>query len=109
MAQHGSASPPPREEGDTTTERAGAPTRTRLSSTWTLAALGAVILLLLLVFILQNMQRENLEFLWFDFRLPMGVALLLAGVIGALLAVLLAASRLLQLRLAARRQRHHAR
>lgn len=109
MASKGPEPPPPFEEDDTTAERAAAPTRTRLSSTWTFAALGAVVLLFLLVFILQNMQRENLEFLWFDFRLPMGIALLLAGAIGALLAVLLAASRLLQLRLAARRRRAHDR
>jgi uncharacterized integral membrane protein len=105
MAWKGSEAPPPVEGDDPKPERPAAPTHTRLSASWTFAALGAVVLLLLLVFILQNMQRENLEFLWLDFRLPMGVALLLAGAIGALLAVLLAASRLLQLRLAARRHR----
>ena len=97
--------PPPSVEDDTTVERTATPTRTKLSWTWTFAALGAVVLVLLLVFILQNMQREDLEFLWFDFRLPVGVALLLAGAIGALLLVLVGASRLLQLRLAARRRR----
>jgi uncharacterized integral membrane protein len=109
VAWNGPEPPPPLEEDDTRAERGASPTRTRLSSTWTFAALGAVVLLLLLVFILQNTQKVDLEFLWFDFRLPMGVALLLAGAIGALLAVLLAASRLLQLRLAARRRRAHDR
>ena len=99
--------PPPPVDHDAASERPARPNRTRLSSTWTFAALGAGILLLLLVFILQNMQREDLEFLWFDFRLPVGVALLLAGAIGALLVVVLGASRLLQLRLTARRRRAH--
>ena len=108
MAWKGTEPPPP-VGGDTTAEQAATPTRTRLSSTWTFVALGAVALVLLLVFILQNMQRENLEFLWFDFRLPMGVALLLAAAIGALLVVLVGASRLLQLRLAARRRGTHDR
>ena len=103
MVWKGSEPPPPVED-ETTMERTAAPTRTRLSATWTFAALGTVILLLLLVFILQNTQRENLEFLWFDFRLPVGVALLLAGATGAILVVLVGASRLLQLRLAARRR-----
>ncbi|HEX6312614.1 MAG TPA: lipopolysaccharide assembly protein LapA domain-containing protein [Acidimicrobiia bacterium] len=85
------------------------PGRTRLSSTWTFAALGAAVLILLLVFVVQNSQEAALEFLWFDFELPMGAALLLAGAIGGLLVVLIGASRLLQLRLAARRRRSHGR
>jgi len=97
--------PPGRSEDDTTADPATTPAHTRLSSTWTFAALGALVLVLLSVFILQNTQRENLEFLWLDFRLPIGVALLLAAAIGAVLIVLIGASRLLQLRLAARRRR----
>ncbi|MGH8986828.1 MAG: LapA family protein [Acidimicrobiia bacterium] len=107
MAWKGPEPPPPVD--DAASERPATPIRTRLSSVWTFAAAGAAILLLLLVFILQNTQRADLEFLWFDFRLPVGAALLLAGVIGALLVVLVGASRLLQLRVAARRRRPHDR
>lgn len=79
--------------------------RTRTSSAWVAAAIGAVLLLLMLVFILQNGDKVGLHFLWIDFSLPSGVALLLAGVFGALIVVLVGMGRVLQLRLVARRHR----
>jgi putative membrane protein len=79
--------------------------RTRTSSAWVAAALGALLLLLMLVFILQNGDKVRLHFLWLDFSLPLGVALLLAGVFGALIVVLVGMGRMLQLRLVARRHR----
>lgn len=108
MAWKGRESPPPVDDDATSSQPTTTP-RTRLSTTWTFAALGVVVLILLLVFILQNTQREDLQFLWLEFRIPVGVGLLLAGAIGALLVVLIGASRLLQLRLAARRRRPHDR
>ncbi|MGH9279827.1 MAG: LapA family protein [Acidimicrobiales bacterium] len=78
---------------------------TRTSAVWTSAAAGAVAALLMLVFILQNSQRTELNFLWLHGDLPVGAALLLAAVIGALVVLLLGAARLLQLRLMARRHR----
>jgi uncharacterized integral membrane protein len=69
------------------------------------AAAGALLLLLMLVFILQNGDKVRLDFLWMDFSLPLGVALLLAGVFGALVVVLVGMGRMLQLRLVARRHR----
>jgi uncharacterized integral membrane protein len=84
--------------------------RTRASAAWTLAAVGLVTALLLLVFILQNDASADFEFLWMDFSLPLGVAMLLASVVGGLVVVLLGVSRLIQVRLAARRHRRaHAR
>lgn len=82
-----------------------APTHTRTSAAWTLAAVGAVLLLLMLVFIFQNSSDVPLEFLWLNGTVPLGAALLLASVIGALSVVCLGAGRVLQLRLAARRHR----
>jgi uncharacterized integral membrane protein len=82
--------------------------RTRTSAAWTWAAAGAVILLLMLVFILQNSQRARLNFLWFHGTPPVGAALLLSAVIGALIVICLGAGRLLQLRLMARRHRRSA-
>jgi putative membrane protein len=79
--------------------------RTRTSSAWVAAAIGALLLLLMLVFILQNGAKVRLHFLWMDFSLPLGVALLLAGVFGALIVVLVGMGRMLQLRLVARRHR----
>jgi uncharacterized integral membrane protein len=78
---------------------------TRTSAAWTMAAAGALAALLMLVFILQNSQRTDLNFLWFHGRPPLGAALLLAAVIGAMAVLLLGAARLAQLRLMARRHR----
>jgi uncharacterized integral membrane protein len=83
--------------------------RTRISSAWTLLAAGLLLVLLMLVFILQNGQPQAMEFLWFDFSLPVGAAMLLAAVLGGLLVILLGATRLLQVRLAARRHRREDR
>ena len=79
--------------------------RTRVSAAWTLAAAGAVLALLMLVFIFQNSGDVPLKFLWLEGDVPLGAALLLAAVLGALLVVLLGAGRLFQLRLMARRHR----
>ncbi len=85
-----------------------APTHTRTSAAWTLVAAGAFLALLMVVFILQNSDQVRVHFLMFDASVPLGAALLLASVIGAMTVALLAAGRLLQLRLAARRHRRAA-
>lgn len=79
--------------------------RTRTSSAWTLLAVGALVVLLMLVFILQNSQRAHVNFLWIRGAVPLGAALLLSAVVGALIVLCLGAGRLLQLRLATRRHR----
>lgn len=65
----------------------------------------AVVLLLLLIFILQNGQRSDVYYLGAHGHLPMGVALLLAAVFGVLLVALPTTVRILQLRLMAARNR----
>lgn len=79
--------------------------RTRTSAVWVAAAAGALLVLLMLVFILQNGDRVRMYFLWMDFSLPLGVALLLTGASGALIVVVAGMARMLQLRLAAHRHR----
>jgi uncharacterized integral membrane protein len=79
--------------------------RTRTSSTFVMAVVGLVLALLMLVFVLQNDSRQDFEFLWLDFTLPTGVAMLLAAVVGGLIVALLGLGRMLQVRLAARRHR----
>ena len=79
--------------------------RTRTGTVFGGAVAGLVLTMLMLVFVLQNDERRPLEFLWFDFELPTGVAILLAAVAGALIVSSLALGRVVQLRLAARRHR----
>jgi uncharacterized integral membrane protein len=79
--------------------------RTRISSTWVAIGFFAVILLLLLIFILQNGHTVEVSYLGFHGHLPLGVALLLSAVCGVLLVGLAGTARILQLRAAARRRR----
>lgn len=81
------------------------PPRTRTGSAWALAAAGAVALLLMLIFILQNSQSAKLNFLWMHGKPPVGAALLLSAVIGALIVIFLGTGRLAQHRLLERRHR----
>jgi lipopolysaccharide assembly protein A len=79
--------------------------RTRISGLWLAVAFFAVILLLLLIFILQNGATVHLSYLGMHGHLPLGVALLLAAVSGVLLTMLAGAARISQLRTVARRHR----
>jgi uncharacterized integral membrane protein len=70
---------------------------------WTGLILSALVLLLLLVFILQNSAPIQITFLGASGTLPTGVALLLAAIAGLLLVAIPGGLRILQLRRAARR------
>jgi lipopolysaccharide assembly protein A len=79
--------------------------RTRTGGIWVAVGFFAVILLLLLIFILQNGTQVSVSYLGMHGHLPLGVALLLAAVCGALLVVLAGTARIGQLRATARRHR----
>jgi lipopolysaccharide assembly protein A len=79
--------------------------RTRTGGIWVAVGFFAVILLLLLIFILQNGQKVDISYMGAHGHLPLGVALLLAAVCGVLLVVLAGTARISQLRTTARRHR----
>jgi uncharacterized integral membrane protein len=83
--------------------------RTRAGGMWVAAAFFALILLLLLIFILQNTQQVSISYFGAHGRSALGVALLLAAVLGVLLVAIPASWRIIQLRRAARKQRRAAR
>ena len=62
--------------------------QSRISATWVVLTLFAVVLLLLLVFILENSQSVDISYFGAHGHVPLGVALLLAAVLGTLLAVI---------------------
>jgi uncharacterized integral membrane protein len=66
---------------------------------------SAVVLLLLLIFILENQRHVNIGFFGAHASLPVGVAMLLAAVGGALVVIIPGTGRIIQLRLTARRHR----
>jgi uncharacterized integral membrane protein len=79
--------------------------RTRLSGAWTAVVAGLVVLVVILIFILQNQQSVDVSFLIFKGHLPLAVALLFAMILGALIVFAFGAARLLQLRIVAARAR----
>jgi uncharacterized integral membrane protein len=79
--------------------------RTRISGIWIALGFFAVVLLLLLIFILQNGTKVDVSYMGAHGHLPLGVALLLSAVCGVLLVVLAGAARISQLRTVARRHR----
>jgi uncharacterized integral membrane protein len=79
--------------------------RTRISGLWVAVGFFAVVLLLLLIFILQNGTTVQVSYMGAHGHLPLGVALLLSAVCGVLLVVLAGAARISQLRTVARRHR----
>jgi uncharacterized integral membrane protein len=78
---------------------------TRTGALWMSLILAAVVLILLLVFIIQNSTRVDISFMGAHGHLPLGVALLLAAVSGVLLIAIPGTGRIVQLRRQVRRGR----
>jgi putative membrane protein len=72
--------------------------RTRISVTWVGIVVAAVVLVLLLVFILQNTRSVKVSYLGASGQIPLGVVLLLAAAGGVLLSGVAASLRILQIR-----------
>jgi uncharacterized integral membrane protein len=79
---------------------------TRAGALWSSLIAGFVILIVLLIFITQNTAPTDFRFLGFHWSLPLGVAILLAAVVGGLITVAVGTARIVQLRRAAKK--HHA-
>lgn len=75
-----------------------APSRQGVSgATWIALVLGALILVLLLVFIAQNNVQADFAYFGWDFSLPLGVAMLFAAIGGVLVMALFGSVRLIKL------------
>lgn len=64
---------------------------------WAALIVGVVVLILLLVFIIQNNVTTQFEFLAWTFSLPLGVAMLLSAIAGALIMALVGSVRMFTL------------
>lgn len=104
-----SASPGPPEQPDPPSESTqpsapsqrktqGALRRTRTSITWIGIIVFAVVLVLLLIFILQNTESVHISYLGANGHIPLSVAMLLSAVAGVLLAAIAGSLRIWQLR-----------
>lgn len=75
----------------------------RTGNTWIGLIAGALILIVLLVFILQNLDQVQVGLFFWHFSLPLGVAVLLSVIGGALVMALVGGVRIIQLRRAAKK------
>lgn len=66
--------------------------------TWIALIAGALLLIVLLVFIMQNQNQVDLVLFAWNFRFPAGIGFLLAAIGGALIMALVGGVRMLQLR-----------
>nr|WP_237752680.1 lipopolysaccharide assembly protein LapA domain-containing protein [Mycolicibacterium aromaticivorans] len=82
---------------------------TRAAALWSSLIFGLLILTILLIFIAQNTASTSFAFLGWHWSLPLGVAILMAAVAGALVTVLAGAARIFQLRRAAKKNLRAAR
>jgi uncharacterized integral membrane protein len=99
------APPPVDEPSNAATPATSGVARTRISATFIALIAALIVLVLLLVFILENTKRVKVSFFGASGHLPLGVALLLAAVAGALVLAISGAARVLQLRRGVRKRR----
>ncbi len=76
----------------------------RTSGLWSAVAALGVVLILLVIFIVQNTQKVEVSFLGWNGRTPLAAALLIATAAGLILATIVGTLRIWQLR---RRVKHH--
>ena len=76
---------------------------TRTASVWSALIVGFLILIVLLIFITQNLSDAPVTFFGWHWTLPLGVQLLLAAICGGMVTVAAGTARIFQLRRAAKK------
>ena len=71
--------------------------RSRSRAAWFALVVGAVVLIFMLIFVLQNPVSARFTFLAWDFTIPLGVAVLFAGIGGALITAMVGTIRMIVL------------
>ncbi|NMO55645.1 LapA family protein [Actinoplanes sp. TBRC 11911] len=71
---------------------------TRIRAAWVGVWAGLLAIILLIIFVAQNTAKVDIHFLWMDGRIPVALALLIAGVGGAIIALAVSAARMIQMR-----------
>ncbi|MDQ0619277.1 LapA family protein [Arthrobacter globiformis] len=81
---------------------------TRAGMIWAAVASALVVLVLLIVFILQNQELVQVKFFGLEGAVSLGISLFIAAVGGGVLVAMAGAARIIQLRAAAHRHRVQA-
>lgn len=76
---------------------------TRTGVAWWALGFSFLLLVLVLIFVLQNLTDATTSFFGLKWTIPLGLDLLLAALAGGVIAFLLGAARMLQIRRVARR------
>ena len=76
---------------------------TRTAAVWWALIVGTLTLIVLLVFITQNLDTTTIYFLGWRWNAPVGIAFLVAAICGSSITVTAGAARMLQLRRAAKK------
>lgn len=76
--------------------------RTRAGGTWVASLVSVITMVLVLIFVLQNLVPTTVRFFGLAGSIPVGLAMLFAALAGALLIALPGTARILQLRRTAR-------
>ena len=82
---------------------------TRTGVVWWALGFSMLLLVLVLVFVLQNLSNTTTSFFGVTWTIPLGIDLLLAALLGGVIVFLLGAARMLQLRRLARQYAHRRR
>ncbi|MEV7661461.1 LapA family protein [Paenarthrobacter sp. NPDC089316] len=78
---------------------------TRTAALWVAVAVGLVVLVMLIVFFVQNQDMITVRFFGFEGTLALGTTLFIAAVGGGVLVALAGGARILQLRITDHRRR----
>lgn len=92
--------------GSGTGEPSAGPQTTRRSALWAGVAAALFLLVVLLVFILQNLKEVRVSFFWIHWRIPLALDLLFATVLGGLIVFVAGLLRMLEMRRSSRRSSH---
>lgn len=82
---------------------ASGPRHSRTGAAWVAVVVAAIVLIFLLIFILQNSEPVQVQYLGWQGTLSLGVAMMFAALAGALTVGLLGTVRIMQLRTRAKR------
>ncbi len=112
MTSHAESSEPERTEdaapastGRETVEPTGRKSvmKSRTGDTWVALVAATLIGIVLLIFILQNLEQQRVDLFFWSFSMPVGIMVLLSVIAGALVMALVGGVRIIQLRRAAKR------
>ena len=99
----------PADAGPDGASRTDTQRRSRSRAAWFALVVGVVVLIFMLIFILQNNVPSQFTFLAWDFTIPLGVAVLFAGIGGALITALVGTVRMIVLGRNVRKLEHSRR